>query len=189
MKPTPAICSGEDRNKEFIDNFLPSVDIFFATLFGLVVSLPVPRFLIFCFRKTPVLEKLTDGEKHRRIKAWRMWQTIGWAVAVPLHLFFIYWFAIFTNEFDDAVLSKLLRSSGLALFHRFVSAPAVRALMFSTILVFSKYGACCDTLLVMLPHILLPASLDRHDPGDLGLAFDADAQFDQDGVDVDFGAL
>jgi hypothetical protein len=93
---------------------------------------------------------------------------------VFLNAFYVYWFTVFTNHFEEVVLVKVLSSAVLALIHRFISAPFLRGGIFLTVLVMSRYGPCCDTLLVLCPQILLPGKLNSYDPGEIDFTFDVE---------------
>mmetsp|Transcript_115131 Transcript_115131/g.181188 ORF Transcript_115131/g.181188 Transcript_115131/m.181188 type:complete len:187 (+) Transcript_115131:2-562(+) len=167
MEPKPATCSKGPGS--FVQRMLePSWNTVATTVFGVCLSVPVPLILLTCFRKTPVVEHMSPEEKKFRLRTWRCWQTVGWTSVIVMNMFFIYWLTVFTNEFPEAVLVKVLSAAMLALIHRFFSAPFLRGFLFGLILFLSRLGNFCDIMLILCPQILLPGKLDSFDPGEIG---------------------
>jgi hypothetical protein len=178
QKPKPASC--KKKKGSFFKRFEPTWDTVAATLFGLMLSTPVPLVLLTCFRKMPMVEVMTPKEKKHRILTWRIWTNIGWGIVIILNLFYSYWFAVFTNEFPMAILSKFFNSAIQALVHRFFTAPCIRGGAFMIVLILSKYGPCCDILLILYPKIFIVSKLDNFEPADIDFAFDDDLAFVDD---------
>jgi hypothetical protein len=169
MEPKPQTCEKKKRSI-LIRMFEPSWSILASVAFGLVCSLPVPLLLLTCFRKTPVLEQMTDKEKQHRVHQFRFFQTLGWLFVIVANAFYVYWFSAFTNNFQHPVLVKVFLSAVQSLFHRLVTAPCIRGAGFAVILLLSKIGPCCDFVLVLCPQIILPGKLHSFDPGEIDYA-------------------
>jgi len=152
MVPKPAVCT--TKKKHFVEQFLPTWSTFFATITGLMFSVPVPLILINLFKKSPVLEVMTPEEKRFQIQVWRCKQMLGWMLVLGIHVITGYWFVIFSNEYDWPVFGRWANAGLQGLIHRFVTAPVLRGLIFLLVVLLSKYFACCDFLLVFFPHIV-----------------------------------
>jgi len=152
MVPKPAACV--TKNSAWHEFLVPSWGTLFATLNGLFWTVPIPLLLIGLFKKWPVHEILTDEEKQDKIFWWRVKQCLGWIIVVGLNAFFIYWLVIFTNQISVKVVVKWLNSAWVSLLHRFVTAPAVRSLIFSLIAITTRYTFCFDSLVILFPHVV-----------------------------------
>jgi len=193
MVPKPAVCSS--TTKKVWDQFLPTWSTFFATMTGLMSSVPVPLILITLFKKYPVMEVLTPEEKHFQIGIWRCKQTLGWILVLAIHGITVYWLMMFSNQYDWPVFGKWVNSGVQSLVHRFVTAPLLRGLVLLLILLLSKSSGCCDFMLVFFPHIIPTEELLRtaakntgEGPSQKGKDKLAEEQADQ-GVDMDLGDL
>jgi len=152
MEPRPANCA--KKKGTFFDQFKPTPTIVLASLFGLFCAIPVPLMLETCFRKTPVMEKLSPEEKKTRLRSWRFFTTFGWCFAICLHCFVAYWLTIFSNTYDWPVFGRWVNSGFMSLFHRFVSAPVLRGTAFTFVLIVSRVSFFCDSLLLNMVHLL-----------------------------------
>jgi len=153
MVPKPSVC-GSSKKSYWYSAFIPSWGTFFASLFGLFCAVPVPFILQMLFRKTPVLEKLSDKEKTTRLRSWRAFTIIGWIVVTALHTFYIYWLTIFSNHFHWSVFEKWVNSSMMSLLHRFVTAPGIRGAVFLLLLFLSRLFSFADYVFLFMPHIV-----------------------------------
>lgn len=181
MAPKPATCS--TKKASWFDKFAPTFATFAACIFGLCMSVPVPFLLTTCFKKTPVMEKLTPQEKHFRIRTWRFWQVFGWAVVLFLHGIYGYWLTIFSNEYDWPVFGKWVNAGVQSLFHRFLSAPFIRGFVFLLILMVSLVVPFVDPMLAYFPHILPVEPIKTPAPASPPPDHEVDAGGDHVGVD------
>jgi len=166
MAPKPMICSS--TNQGWYWKYIPTWDTIFATLFGLSCSIPVPLLLRTLFKKTPHMEQLSDKEKRIRLLQLRFWQSVAWLIVLILNLFYIYWLSVFSNEYSWELFSRWFKTAYVAVIHKLVSAPLIRAAVFFLVLTCSMVSGLCDPLLVFFPHVL-PV-----DP-----AFDSELKFDR----------
>jgi len=199
MEPKPGTCKPKKKAFEnplanFLWQFLPtSWDIVAATVFGLCTSVPVPFICTMLFKKSPVMERLSDEEKRFKLRMWRFWTTVGWCFVFACQGFIVYWLSIFANEYDWAVFSKWVKAGFLSLLHRFLSAPLLRGSVFLIVLLISLVGGCCDPTLAFFPHILPMESLKRppapvaHEDHHEGMHADHAAADDHGGVGDDAG--
>jgi len=72
MVPTPVICLGSEG--VWYEKFILRWELVFATMLGVVMSIPVPLLLATCFVKIPEHERITDAEKRAKICLWRFQQ-------------------------------------------------------------------------------------------------------------------
>lgn len=151
MQPKPAKCTPP---RAYMERFLPTLVTLFASVFGLLMSVPVPLILSVLFRKTPVMEILSPKEKVFRLRTWRFFTTCGWCFAVGLHCFVMYFLTMFTNTYDWPVFEKWFISGILSVIHRFLTAPLVRGLVFAFILLGSRFIGIFDHFFTFVPQIL-----------------------------------
>lgn len=151
MVPQPSVC--KPPAAEYM-KFVPSVATFVATLFGLFASVPVPLFLMTCFRKAPIQETLTESEKRFQRWVWRCKAAVGWTFVFGWNAYIIFWLTLFSNHYSWQVFEKWMSSAGQALFHRFVSAPVGRAFAFALLAIMTRHTGFLDCCVVLWPHIV-----------------------------------
>merc|ERR1740121_1890483 len=128
MVPKPAVCK---KPSSFLGigaaQFAPTWETAAASVFGLVLAVPVPFLLVTLFRKTPIEMKMSLQEMRARLRSLQWWTCVGWILVIPGHLFCTYWLLLFASEFDTVVFAKWANASVQTFVHRFFSAPVLRA--------------------------------------------------------------
>jgi len=159
MVPTPVICLGSEG--VWYEKFILRWELVFATMLGVVMSIPVPLLLATCFMKIPEHERITDAEKRAKICLWRFQQSLGWLIVLALNTSAILWLLRFSSEYDWAVCSKWIAAACMSLTHRLISAPLMRGAVIGTIVILSRYGPCCDTCLILQPSFLPEGKVEK----------------------------
>jgi len=159
MVPKPPECM---NRSSFLENtFMPSWETAIGALEEVILTVPVPLILTSLFRKVPVQEKLTPQEKRAKIYIWGVLQTIGWCLVLSIHGFVAFFLVRFACAYESAVFESLTNAAWQSVFHRFITAPVGRALIFAFLVVCSKYMSCFDLILVLYPWIIPVGTLRK----------------------------
>jgi len=147
-RPSPEVCF------PLINPFVPSWHVLFSSLWGVVLAVPIPLFLRFCFAKRIVEELSTPAEKTFILHYWRIKDLLGYTVVSLWDAFCIYFILLFILKYDDTLVFKWTQTAILALFNRIVTAPTARTLWVSAVLLISKKTWICDFLLMAWPALI-----------------------------------
>merc|ERR1719327_519542 len=99
----------------------------FATIWGLVLSTPLPYILIGLFRKEIVKANLTDKRKNRIIRLWKVKERFGWLIVIGVHLWCVFFLLQFVRYYSDVLTEKFLSATCMSVIYRLIMAPAVRS--------------------------------------------------------------
>mmetsp|Transcript_84775 Transcript_84775/g.155485 ORF Transcript_84775/g.155485 Transcript_84775/m.155485 type:complete len:190 (+) Transcript_84775:2-571(+) len=185
MEPQPALC--DDGGGSILDRYMPTWDIFFAAIYGLVLSMPIPLALNVIMRKHPQIEQCSAHEKVVQILNWRLWSTFGYAAIVAINGAVIYWLLKFLSEYSWQVFAKWLSSAVQSLLHRWITAPGFRAVVYTTLLLTSKCSVLCDGCLILCPFVFPAVAVSEdYETGVEDLDEEADVVVDEN-VGYSFG--
>ncbi|CEL92750.1 unnamed protein product [Vitrella brassicaformis CCMP3155] len=146
--PSPEVCF------PLGNPFVISWHVFFASLWAVVLAVPVPLFLRFCFAKRIVEETHTAAEKEVMLLYWRLKDLLGYAFILTWDTWCFYFLMVFILKFDGVLVGKWYYSGALALAHRMITAPVIRSLWVSAVLLISKVTWVCDFLLLSCPALI-----------------------------------
>jgi len=147
-QPSPEVCF------PLINPFVPSWHVLFSSLWSIVLAVPIPLFLRFCFAKRIVEELSTPAEKTFILHYWRIKDLLGYTVVSLWDAFCIYFILLFILKYDDTLVLKWNQTAILGLTHRVLTAPAARTLWVSLVLLISKKTWICDFLLMAWPALI-----------------------------------
>lgn len=182
--PKPARCP--KKKPPWYAMFIPTWNTFFGSIFGIICAVPVPLTLTLLHRKRPVMEILTEEEKKRQLRRWRIEEAIGWFLVVVLNAFYVYWLTIFTNYYSWPIVQKWVNAGGMSLVHRFFTSPVLRASLFALVSFVSTHTSVCDFVLGLYPNIMPVEQLQALTPEQVKALQEKDDEADDTGaMDMD----
>mmetsp|Transcript_42428 Transcript_42428/g.92778 ORF Transcript_42428/g.92778 Transcript_42428/m.92778 type:complete len:239 (-) Transcript_42428:235-951(-) len=146
QKPKPKSCI----KKTFFDTLF-SYAVIFASLWGVVLSTPIPMLLILLFKKRVIHNTMTAEEKATTIRIWIIRARVGWSIVICIQSLCLFFLFSFVRHYPWTVIEKWLIATFLGLFHRFFSAPFIRMAWILVLLACSTYTSLCDGCLIMQP--------------------------------------
>merc|ERR1719161_2420139 len=147
--PKPASCL---PRKSMVKKFL-SWDCFFASIWAVVLTVPIPMLLLFLFKKRVVLAKQSEHNKQVTLKLWRYKEIVGWVVVMAVQAWCVFFFSQFVRYYPWELAERWISATGWSLIHRFFSAPAVRTCWMGAMLIGSQHTFVFDFCMVMDPSI------------------------------------
>eukprot|EP00931_Biecheleriopsis_adriatica_P014098 TRINITY_DN11573_c0_g1_i5.p1 TRINITY_DN11573_c0_g1~~TRINITY_DN11573_c0_g1_i5.p1 ORF type:complete len:1320 (-),score=272.19 TRINITY_DN11573_c0_g1_i5:282-4172(-) len=159
--PKPATCSPPPT---LVQKML-SWSVLFASLWGFLLSVPVPLLLTTLFKKTPVPGKKDEVTKKRLLRLWLCCENLAWLIVVCLHVSIWFFILQFVRYYTWTVIEKWIISVFWSVFHRFISAPGIRATYVLILLFVSQLAGGCDTCLGRMPHITTFPTAVQPPPG------------------------
>lgn len=161
--PKPAVCS-KRPGATFPMKFF-TWDMVFASMWGILLSTPLPLLLTNLWKKKAVLVRHTDEEKDRILSLWLCEERLGWLVVTCVHLVCILTISQFLRYYPWPLIEKWLGALWFSLLHRFVTAPGVRATWVLVLLFCTRLLGCCDSCLVTTPAATtFPAAVPKPPP-------------------------
>lgn len=139
-------------------------DVIFAGIWGLLISVPLARFLAFCFKKQVLWAKHTEQRKKSTLSLWRCQEMLGWFTVLIVHVTGVYLVARFVRIFPWPVVERWMSATLRVMLHRFVVLPLISICYVSIVLSSARSGGFGDCLFAMNPQMgvfkdatLLPA--------------------------------
>jgi len=158
-----------------------SWQVIFGSIWGLILSVPLPFLLLMLFKKRVILTKMTDEEKEWTLRAWLWRERLGWAVVVLVQVVSIFFLLSFVRYYPWTVIEKWLLATFQSVFHRLISAPGIRMLWVAFLMVISRYTSLFDCFLVMQPTL----TTFQASPGQSGLHGKRTQQGQEDNSDTE----
>lgn len=150
MVPKPAVCKAK---ASFWMQFL-TWDAVFASIWGVILSVPHPLVLILLFKKRVVLPPQTPEQKRLTLRLWLWKERAGWTVVLATHVIAIFVMSQFVRYYSWEVIQKWTAATLWAVVHRFATAPGVRLTWVLLLLCGSRHAGICDLCLLMSPSFL-----------------------------------
>jgi len=140
-------------------------DAVFQSLWGIVLSVPLPRVLVGCFKKPFVLTKQSERHKRLRVSFWLCLERCAWLLVFLVHGAGVFILSQFVRFYPLALFQRFTSALCWQLVHRFATAPGARATWILSILLGSQRCSCCDPCVALNPVIAaLPVSAAHVDP-------------------------
>ncbi|CEM12961.1 unnamed protein product [Vitrella brassicaformis CCMP3155] len=149
-KPEAAAC----KKPSFWAPFIPNWEMLFASIWAVILSVPLPMLLRTLFIKQVFWQELTQKEKDFQIWFWRVKDIIAYTIVWAWITWCVYFLLLFVLSFDPRVYEKWMTASFWSLLHRNASAPLFRALFKGIILIISQFTSICDCYLLAFPLVI-----------------------------------
>lgn len=178
-EPKPQSCVPVPLWQKFI-----SWDVVFSSLWGVVLSVPVPLLLISLFKKQVMHQKMSDAHKHWHIKIALCKERLAWLLVVLIQTWCAFFMFQFVRSYKWEVVEAWLLATFWSVVHRLITAPGIRVIWVLCVLTFSRtFSAldCCvayTTASIFSDHVPIVADA----PGDS----DDDSIIEDDGGDDDY---
>jgi len=188
--PAAGLCV--DKKKRSVITTMLSWNIVFATIWGVLLTVPTPLLLIPLFKKE-VVNRNDVSDRSKLMRFWMWKESLAWILVALIHAWCLFFLTQFVRYYTWPLVKKFVSSTILALLYRFLVGPGIRSTALFGLLLCSRSCWCCDTLLVHFPHIMeFPfVSVERkNDEGDLDMEGGQDGMDDHDdGMDDGMGDM
>jgi len=134
----------------FVEQFF-SWQVIFASLWSIILAVPLPFLLLMLFKKRVVLPTMTEEQKEMTIQIWIWKERVGWTIVFLVQATSLVFLFSFVRHYPWAVIEKWLSTTAQSVFHRLITAPGIRAVWIGLLLLFSRFGGCLDFCLIMQP--------------------------------------
>lgn len=148
MQPAPVACNPKTIRERFLSWYAMS-----ASVWGVLLSLPIPILIRLLFKKRVIIRKLSEQQRALTIRIWQYKHTLAWFLVCLIHFGSWLTFAGFVRYYSWTIVVQWLAAVAWSLVLRFIVAPAICTLSVILLLLWSRASRCLDCLIGAAPHL------------------------------------
>jgi len=146
--PKPVACNPKTIREQFLSWYAV-----IASVWGVLLSIPIPLLLRLLFKKRVIIRRMPKERRDLTIRLWRYKENFAWFLVVLIHLGSWFMLAAFVRLYNWEIVEHWMSSVVWSIIIRFIAVPLVCTTWITLLLLVSRASRCLDCLVGAAPHL------------------------------------